>query len=282
MLKNLSDLQLIRLALREDIGKGDITTRAIGVKGRNGRATVFAKSEGIISGIEQFKTVFKVLSPEVSFRSQSKNGRRVSSEDEVIQAIGPLDALLMGERTAMNILSHLSGVAALTAKFVDKVKGFPVKILDTRKTMPGMRTWEKAAVKHGGGANHRHGLYDMYLIKENHIAAVGGMLKAVGKVRKHSLKTGAKIEIEVRDISELKLVLPYRPDYILLDNFTSSDLKKAVELTKSASKKTLLEASGNITLKNIIRVASSGVDRISIGALTHSAPALDLSFRISG
>lgn len=282
MLKNLSDLQLIRLALKEDIGEGDITTRAMGVKGRNGRATVFAKSEGIISGIEQFKTVFKVLSPKVSFRSQTKNGKRVSSGEQVIQIIGPLDALLMGERTAMNILSHLSGVATLTAKFVDKVKGFPVKILDTRKTMPGMRVWEKAAVRHGGGANHRHGLYDMYLVKENHITAAGGMLKALSKVRKHSFKTGAKIEIEVRNISELKLVLPYKPDYVLLDNFARPDLKKAVELTKSASKKTLLEASGNITLKNIIRVASSGVDRISIGALTHSAPALDLSFRISG
>jgi nicotinate-nucleotide pyrophosphorylase (carboxylating) len=200
----------------------------------------------------------------------------------VIQITGPLDALLTGERTAMNILSHLSGVATLTAEFVERLKGLPVKILDTRKTMPGMRNWEKAAVKHGGGANHRHGLYDMYLIKENHISAAGGMIKAVDKVRRHSLRTGARIEIEVRDISELKLVLPYKPDYVLLDNFSRPNLRKAVELKETESKRTLLEASGNITLKNVVGVAATGVDRISIGALTHSAPALDLSFRISG
>jgi nicotinate-nucleotide pyrophosphorylase (carboxylating) len=282
MLKKSTDLQIIRLALGEDIGKGDITTRAIGVRNRSGSATVFAKSEGIISGIDQFKSVFKILSPKVSFRSPAKNGMRVWSGEQVIQITGPLAALLTGERTAMNILSHLSGVATLTAEFVERVKGLPVKILDTRKTMPGMRAWEKAAVKHGGGTNHRHGLYDMYLVKENHISAAGGMIEAVDKVRRHSLRTGARIEIEVRDISELKLVLPYKPDYVLLDNFDRPNLRKAVELKKAESERTLLEASGNITLKNVVGVAATGVDRISIGALTHSAPALDLSFRVSG
>ncbi len=282
MQKNSPGSQLIRLALKEDIGKGDITTGALSLKDRNGKALVFAKSEGVISGIDQFKTVFKMLSLKVSFSSYIKNGGKVCSGDRVIRVVGPLDALLTGERTAMNILSHLSGVATLTTKFVEKVKDFPVKILDTRKTMPGLRAWEKAAVKHGGGINHRHGLYDMYLIKENHIAGAGGILKALGKIRKHSLKTGMKIEIEVRNIPELRLVLPFRPDYVLLDNFSTRHLKKAVEITKAKSKKTVLEASGNINLKNVAGVAASGVDRISIGALTHSAPALDLSFRISG
>ena len=280
MPENSSDIQFIRRALKEDTGKGDITTGALGLKGRKGSAIVIAKSRGIISGVEQFKLLFKILSPNVRFKSGVKNGGRVLPGDEVMGIIGPLDALLTGERTAMNILSHLSGVATLTAKFVECVNKFPVQILDTRKTMPGMRTWEKAAVKHGGGTNHRYGLYDMYLIKENHVAAVSGMLNALEKIQKHNLKTGLKIEVEVRDISELKLVLAYKPDYILLDNFTPSELKTAIKLARLKSKKIVLEASGNINLKNIIRVAASGVDRISIGALTHSAPALDLSFRI--
>lgn len=250
------------------------------LKGRTGKAEVLAKSPGVISGINQFKMVFRILSPKVSFKNYIKDGRKVYPGDRVIGISGTLDALLTGERTALNILAHLSGVATLTAKFVEKVKGFPVKILDTRKTMPGMRTWEKAAVKHGGGTNHRHGLYDMYLVKENHIVAAGGILQALDKIRKSSMRTGAKIEVEVRSISELKLVLPYKPDYILLDNFTLPDLRKAVEMAGAESRKSLLEASGNINLKNVNRVAATGVDRISIGALTHSAPALDLSFRI--
>jgi nicotinate-nucleotide pyrophosphorylase (carboxylating) len=277
---NSSDSRLIRLALKEDIGRGDITTVALKLKGRNGKAEVVAKSRGVISGITQFKAVFALLSPRVRFNINIGSGGRVVPGDRVISITGPLDVLLKGERTAMNIISHLSGVATLTSRFVEKVKGFPVKILDTRKTMPGMRAWEKMAVKHGGGTNHRQGLYDMYLIKENHIAAAGGMLSALGKILKNSLRTGAKIEVEVRTLSELNLILPYRPDFILLDNFALPDLRKAVEKTRSESRKTLLEASGNITLKNITRVASTGVDRISIGALTHSAPVLDLSFRI--
>ncbi len=282
MQNNPLDSRLIRLALKEDTGKGDITTRALGLKGRTGKAEVLAKSPGVISGIILFKMVFRTLSPKVGFKDYIKNGGKVSPGDRVIGIAGPLDALLTGERTAMNILAHLSGVATLTAKFVEKVKGFPVRILDTRKTMPGMRAWDNAAVKHGGGTNHRQGLYDMYLVKENHMAAAGGILKALGKIRKSSLRTGAKIEVEVRSISELKLVLPYNPDYILLDNFTLPDLRKAIKITKAESRKTLLEASGNINLRNVNRVAATGVDRISIGALTHSAPALDLSFRIPG
>jgi len=274
------DNRLIRLALDEDIGKGDITTRALNLKKQKGYAAVISKSEGVISGLEQFKAVFKILSPGISFGLIRKNGQKVSPGDEVIRIKGSLRALLTGERTAMNILSHLSGVATLTSKFVERVKGFPVRILDTRKTMPGMRTWEKTAVGHGGGKNHRRGLYDMYLIKENHIAAAGGLHEALEKTLDHRKKTGARLEVEVRNLSELKTVLPFRPDYILLDNFNAARLRKAVVLAKSVSGKSLLEASGNIKLKNIKIIAATGVDRISIGALTHSAPALDLSFRI--
>ena len=275
-----TELELIRIALKEDIGNGDITTAALRLKGRAGKAEVIAKADGVISGIDKFRTVFEMLSRQIKCRNSRKNGERIFAGDRVIQILGPLDALLTGERTAMNILAHLSGVATMTSKFADLVSEFPVRLLDTRKTMPGMREWEKSAVKHGGGINHRRGLYDMYLIKENHIASAGGILAALGSIRKHALKTRAKIEIEVRSISELKLVLPYRPDYVLLDNFSLADTRKAVEITKTERKKTLLEASGNISLKNIRKVAATGVDRISIGALTHSAPALDLSFRI--
>jgi len=278
---NSQDRRLIRLALDEDIGKGDITSRALNLKSSKGYAEVFSKSEGIISGLDQFKMVFKILSPEITFRNFSRNGRKVSPGDPVIGIRGPLETLLTGERTAMNILSHLSGVATLTSKYVQRVRHLPVKVLDTRKTMPGMRNWEKAAVKHGGGSNHRQGLFDMYLVKENHIAAAGGMLAALEKIKKHRKRTGAKVEVEVRNIAELKAVLPLKPDYILLDNFDIRQMKKAVELAGSAGREILLEASGNINLDNIRIIASAGVDRISIGALTHSAPAMDLSFRIA-
>jgi nicotinate-nucleotide pyrophosphorylase (carboxylating) len=230
--------------------------------------------------MEQFKAVFKLLSSNISFKLIRKNGQNVSPGDEVIRIKGLLETLLTGERTAMNILSHLSGVATLTSQFVERAKGFPVKILDTRKTMPGMRNWEKAAVKHGGGINHRRGLYDMYLVKENHIAAAGGLREALEKTMDHRRKTGVKVEVEVRSFSELKTVLPFKPDYILLDNFSAARLRKAVVLARSVSGKSLLEASGNINLKNVKIISATGVDRISIGALTHSAPALDLSFRI--
>lgn len=280
MMAGSIDERLIRIALKEDIGKGDITTRALGISGRRGRATVIAKEKGVISGVDQFMAVFKSLSSRISFRRYAGNGKKVMSKAEVIRIAGPLETLLTGERTAMNILCHLSGVATLTAKFVERTKDYPVKILDTRKTMPGMRAWEKAAVKHGGGANHRQGLYDMYLIKENHISAAGEAITALKKISEHRKKTGAKIEIEVKSIMELKRILKYKPDYILLDNFTVGNLKQAVRLTKAANSKIILEASGNISLKNAGRVAATGVDRISVGALTHSAPALDLSFRI--
>jgi len=278
---NFQDRRLIRLALEEDIGRGDITSRALNLKNSKGYAAVFSKSEGIISGLDQFKMVFKILSPGINFKNLSRNGRKVSPGDEVIGIRGPLEALLTGERTAMNILSHLSGVATLTSKYVESIQGMPVKVLDTRKTMPGMRNWEKAAVKHGGGSNHRQGLYDMYLVKENHIAAAGGMSAALEKIKRHRKRTGAKVEVEVRNIAELKAVFPLKPDYILLDNFNIRQMKKAVVLAKAAGRGILLEASGNIKLNNIRKIASTGVDRISIGALTHSAPALDLSFRIA-
>ena len=276
------DIQLIRLALAEDIGRGDITTQALKLKGRIGQGVVIARDAGVISGIGPFKKVFQTLSRSFSFKVFKNDGHPVEPGDEIIRIKGPLGSMLTGERTAMNIIGHLSGVATLTRAFVDAIDAFPAKIIDTRKTTPGMRAWEKKAVRDGGGTNHRTGLYDMYLVKENHIAAVGGLEAAMRLAIAHRRKTRAKLEVEVRNLSELKEVLPFKPDYILLDNFTVPGLKKAVKVAESIHPGTILEASGRIDLKTVKKIAATGVDRISIGKLTHSAAALDLSFKVIG
>jgi len=272
------EVELIRLALAEDIDTGDITTAALNMRGRRGRAVVIAKADGIISGTAQFRHVYRAISNSVNVKSHRRDGAAVVCGDKVLSLDGPLDAILTGERTAMNILSHLSGVATATSAMVAEIRGLPVKILDTRKTMPGMRRWEKLAVKHGGAHNHRFGLYDMYLIKENHIAAAGGLESALEKVVAHRKKTGARIEVEVKNIEELRIALNYRVDYILLDNFTPALLKRAVSI--SEGKRVILEASGNVNKGNVRRIALTGVDRISIGRITHSAPVLDLSMKV--
>ncbi len=275
-----NDQRFIRLALKEDLGRGDITTKAVGVKGETSKGEVIAKENGVISGIDPFRQVFKILSPSFRFKILIKDGQRVKPGDRVIELKGPSDLMLIGERTSMNILCHLSGVATTTRQYVDVIKGCRAKILDTRKTMPGMRTWEKDAVKHGGGENHRLGLYDMYLVKENHIASAGGIENASKAVIKHKKKTGAKFEVEVRNIDELREAMTFKPDFILLDNFTVPLLRKAVALAKIINRKVTLEASGNVSLRNVAKIAATGVDRISIGRITHSAPSLDLSFTV--
>ena len=280
MKKAPGDIELIRLALAEDVGSGDITTEALALKSRMGKGAVIAREAGVISGIGYFKKVFQILSRSFSFRVLRNDGCSVEPGQEIIRVKGPVDLMLTGERTAMNIICHLSGVATLTRAFVEAVGAFPAKIFDTRKTTPGMRAWEKMAVRHGGGANHRMGLYDMYLVKENHIAAAGGLEAAMRLAIEHRRKTKIKLEVEVRNLSELEEVLPFEPDYILLDNFTVSGLRKAVRLAKSIDPGVILEASGRIGLKTVKKIAATGIDRISIGKLTHSAPALDLSFRV--
>ena len=280
MHKPRDEMKFIRLALKEDIGSGDITTGALRLKGRKGQAEVVAKARGVISGIEPFREVFVELSPSFSFRIFKKDGQAVKPGDRIILIEGRLDLMLTGERTSMNILCHLSGVATSTRQFVDAIKGYRAKIFDTRKTTPAMRSWEKKAVSDGGGSNHRMGLYDMYLIKENHIAAGGGLKAVMEAAVAHKKKTGAKIEVEVKSLAELGEVLPCKPDYILLDNFTVAAMKKGVALARAINPKSVLEASGNVNLKNIKKIAATGIDRISIGRITHSAPALDLSFMV--
>jgi nicotinate-nucleotide pyrophosphorylase (carboxylating) len=274
------DRKLIRLALAEDIGKGDITTRALKLDDRMGKAVVVAKASGVISGISAFKWVYETLSPVATFDIFKPSGSLVVPGNDVIQIDGPLKAILMGERTAMNFLCHLSGVATVTHWMVKAIQNYPAKILDTRKTMPGMRRLEKQAVLDGGGTNHRLGLFDMYLIKENHIAAAGGLKKALDRVGVHRKRTGAKVEVEVKNMNELRLALKHDPDYLLLDNFTIAMLKKAVCLAREIAPGIILEASGNVAPETVRKIAATGVDRISVGRITHSAPALDLSLKI--
>jgi nicotinate-nucleotide pyrophosphorylase (carboxylating) len=275
------DRKIIQLALSEDIGKSDITTRALRLHGRAGKAVVIAKAPGVISGIAAFIWVYKTISPVLSFVILKPNASSVVPGDEVLRIKGPLDAILTGERTAMNFLGHLSGVATMTHDMVEAIKEYPAKILDTRKTMPGMRRLEKLAVRDGGGTNHRLGLFDMYLIKENHIAAAGGLEKALKKVSAHRKRTKAKIEVEVKNLDELKLALTFKPDYILLDNFSLETLEQGVRLARATDPAVILEASGNVASETVRQIAATGVDRISVGKITHSAPVLDLSLKVA-
>jgi len=266
---------LIDRALSEDGASRDITTNAIVPKGSNGQAIILAKADGIIAGLPVMKQVFHRLEPQIGFEVRVQDGEPVAVGDVAAVLSGPLPGIISGERVGLNFLCHLSGIATLTAKFADAVSPYKAVILDTRKTTPSWRALEKYAVRMGGGRNHRLGLHDMVLIKDNHLAVVNSITEAVRRVR--SAQPGAPIEVEVKDLSELEEVIPLHVDRVLLDNMDISTLKKAVRLTGG---KVPLEASGGITLNNVIEVAATSVDYISIGALTHSAPALDFSLEL--
>jgi nicotinate-nucleotide pyrophosphorylase (carboxylating) len=267
--------QLIRLAYTEDIGGGDITSELTVGKRLTGQAMIVAKSAGVFSGSEPFRYAFRLASPKVKINMLIKDGQRYKPGKKLASITGPAQALLKGERLVLNLISHLSGVATLTSLFVAKVKGTQATVLDTRKTMPGMRLLEKQAVAHGGGRNHRIGLYDMILIKDNHIAAAGGIANAL----KRTAKAKCKVEIEVADLRQLREALEYSPDIIMLDNFTPAMIKKAVAIVKATKPKIKIEVSGGVNLKTVREYALAGVDFISVGALTHSAPAADFSMR---
>ena len=257
--------QVIKLAYKEDIGKGDITTDSIFPKSKKSNALIVAKSDGILSGIEAVKYAFKLASPTIDVVFHVGDGKRFSSGAKIAAIKGPARAILKGERLALNLLSHLSGVASLTAKFVEQVKGTKVSILDTRKTTPGLRSLEKQAVLHGGGKNHRMGLYDMILIKDNHIDSAGGVSEALEKVK----NTKYKVEIEISNFKQLEIALKYSPDIIMLDNFNTRQLARAVGIIRSGKPKIKIEVSGGINLKNIKVKAKAGVEFIYVGALTH-------------
>jgi nicotinate-nucleotide pyrophosphorylase (carboxylating) len=269
--------RMIKLALREDIGKGDITTLRIVSPETKGRAIIISKAKGIIAGGKVGEAVFKELDPKIKFTQIISDGTKFNSNEKLFEIEGKLNAILTGERVALNFLQHLSGIATLTNKFVEKVRGTKVKILDTRKTTPGLRELEKYAVQCGGGKNHRMGLWDMVLIKDNHIKVAGGIEKAISKF---SSFTQSLIEIEVKDIRDLKKALRYPINWIMLDNMSISEIKESVEIIKTKDPRIRIEVSGGVKLSNVREIAETGVDYISVGALTHSAPAIDMSLKV--
>lgn len=271
---------LIDLALKEDLGEnGDVTSNFILNSGQEGQASIIAKQAGIIAGLPIAERVFQKVNPALAVQNRVKEGAKVEPSEEVVRISGPLGDILTAERTALNFLQRLSGVATLTAEFVGKAAGTQAKILDTRKTTPGFRMLEKYAVRKGGGQNHRFGLYDMVLIKENHIAAAGGVTKAVRKIRAkmQNRNLDLQIEIEVRALTEVDQALNLKVDRLMLDNMSLDEIREAVELVND---KVELEVSGGVNLATVRAIAETGVDYISVGALTHSAPAFDLSLLV--
>jgi nicotinate-nucleotide pyrophosphorylase (carboxylating) len=275
---------LIRLALEEDLGAaGDLTTRALIEEHETGTVRIVARQPGVLAGLGVAEQVFQIVDPQVEFRALVAEGAALQRGTIVAELTGPLRALLSGERTALNFLTHLSGVASLTRRFVDAIAGTRAHIYDTRKTLPGWRILEKFAVRLGGGRSYRLGLYDMVLIKDNHLA---GWLAAkkdrtiAGAVRQARERVDAAvlIEVEVDSLEQLRDALSGRPDLILLDNMTAGQLRDAVALRDGTAPGIELEASGGVTLETVAGIARTGVERISVGALTHSAVALDLAF----
>ncbi len=271
--------QLIDLALTEDAIGGDITSTSTVPALTRGRGTFVAKAPGVISGLEVASQVFLRVDPAVVFSSLVDDGSRVEAATPLATVEGATRSLLAAERVALNLLQRLSGVATSTSRYVAAVAGTGVRIVDTRKTTPGMRVLERAAVRHGGGHNHRFGLTDGILIKDNHLAAIGGpnrVTRAIASARRLAPHT-MRIEVEVTTLAELEEALAAGADIVLLDNMDVATLRQAVQIS---SGRALLEASGGVNLDTVGEIARTGVDVISIGALTHSAPALDISLEL--
>ncbi|MCL2158205.1 MAG: carboxylating nicotinate-nucleotide diphosphorylase [Oscillospiraceae bacterium] len=267
--------ELLKNALKEDIGTGDITTSATVLADKSVRGRFVAKADGIICGLFVCERVFELIDDKISFSASKKDGEAVRAGEEFAQVSGNAQSLLTGERTALNFLQRLSGIATKTAKTIESLAGFDVLVADTRKTTPGLRIFEKYAVKTGGGTNHRFNLSDGILIKDNHIAAAGGIAKAVALAKKNAPHT-LKIEVECENLDDVAEALLAGADIIMLDNMSLPQMKAAVELIGGRAK---TEASGNMGEKDLCEIAKTGVDIISIGALTHSAGALDISLK---
>ena len=263
--------RLLQRAIEEDIGSGDITTELTVPEGKKATAWILSKGEGVLAGVGAAAQVFALVGPQLQVFCLLQDGAPVREGEKVMTIKGSARAILTAERVALNFLQHLSGIATLTSQFVQAAS--PTIILDTRKTTPGLRQLEKAAVVAGGGQNHRQGLYDRLLIKDNHIKVAGSITRAVGTAK----KSKRPIEVEVSTLDEVAEALAAKADTILLDNMSDEELKAAVQLVKGQAK---LEASGNMTLNRVKKIGHLGLDFISVGALTHSAPALDLSLEV--
>ncbi len=266
--------QTVQRALAEDIGKGDITAQLIAAD-IQAKAQVISREHAILCGIAWFETVFKQLNHSIQITWQVQEGKTIKPDQLLCELTGSARTLLTGERTALNFLQLLSGIATQVQQYVKLISHTKARLLDTRKTLPGLRTTQKYAVRCGGGTNHRMGLYDAFLIKENHIIAAGSLTKAVATARRYAAHF--PLEVEVETFKEIKEALKAGVDYLLLDNFTLSQLCEAVSLVQGQAK---LEASGNVTLQTIRAIAETGVDFISVGAITKNVRAVDLSLRI--
>lgn len=276
--------KLVDLALQEDLGEqGDITTKSTVSEKKTITAHLVSREGGIVAGVDLAEYVFSNFDSSLNIETYIKDGKSVSENEKILTVAGNAQSILQAERTALNFLTHLSGIATQTASYVQAISHTDAQILDTRKTLPGWRALQKHAVKAGGGQNHRMGLYDMVLIKDNHIAAAGGVKNALERVKASDNRIKAKtpevkVEIEVDTLEQLQEVLDSGGvDIVMLDNMPAEDLKTAVEMAKDTIK---TEASGGITLESIVKIAESGVDYISVGALTHSIKALDIGLDI--
>lgn len=264
--------EIIRKSLEEDLGSGDITTRYLDLEPMTATAYMVAKADGILAGIDVAKAVFRMLDPDLKITLYRKDSDQVHPKDEILKVEGNPASILQAERTALNFLQRLSGIATQTHAMVSKISATKTRLLDTRKTTPLLRSLEKYAVRVGGGLNHRHGLYDMIMLKENHIRAAGGIKKAIDMIRRQNATY--KIEVEVTNLDELAEAVAAKADRVMLDNMSLKDIRAAV---KAYKKDVELEVSGGITEDNILSYARTGVHYISSGALTHSYKSLDIS-----
>ena len=271
--------KLLDLGIEEDINTGDITTESIIPESMNAAATMTAKQDGVISGLEIVKMVYDRFQSDVVFTPYFKDGDQVKKGDVILKIEATYPTLLRGERLSLNLFQRMCGIATETAKYVKELKGTSTELLDTRKTAPGLRVLDKLAVKHGGGTNHRMGLYDMAMIKDNHIKMAGGITKAVEQVRAR-IAEGIKIEVETTNLDEVKEAIAAGADIIMLDNMGNEAMAEAVGIIHAANKGIKTEASGNMNIPRLKEVAATGVDYISVGALTHTVKAMDISMNI--
>ena len=272
--------KLLDLGIEEDINTGDITTESIIPESMNAAATMTAKQDGVISGLEIVKMVYDRFQDNVVFTPYFKDGDAVKKGDVILKVEATYPTLLCGERLSLNLFQRMCGIATETAKYVKELADTHTELLDTRKTAPGLRVLDKLAVKHGGGTNHRMGLYDMAMIKDNHIKMAGGIAKAVEQVRAR-IAEGIKIEVETTTLDEVHQAIEAGADIIMLDNMDNNTMTEAVSIIKAANKGIKTEASGNMNIPRLKEVAATGVDYISVGALTHTVKGMDISMNIT-